>query len=101
MTSQHPGRVLPQDVAPQDGWGEMMTALPISQAEIDDLLYGDDRPPAERAERLGELAEYLRSREPGDFGDMRIICERNNIKKSNFISLGEKTSPAGGPAGEV
>ena len=69
MSSQHPGRVLPQDVAPQDGWGEMMTAQPISQAEIDDLLYGDDRPPAERAERLGELAEYLRSREPGDFGD--------------------------------
>lgn len=69
MSSQHPGRVLPQDVASQDGGGEMMTALPISQAEIDDLLYGDDRPPAERVERLNELAEYLRSSEPGDFGD--------------------------------
>lgn len=69
MSSQHPGRVLPQDVVSQDGGGEMMTALPISQAEIDDLLYGDDRPPAERVERLNELAEILRSSEPGDFGD--------------------------------
>jgi hypothetical protein len=69
MSNLHPGRVLPQDVVPQDGWGEVMTALPISQAEIDDLLYGDDRPPAERVERLSEIAEFLRSREPGDFGD--------------------------------
>jgi hypothetical protein len=69
MSSQHPGRVLPQDVVPQDGWGDMMTALPISQAEIEDLLYGDDRPAAERVERLNELAASLRDREPGDFGD--------------------------------
>ncbi|MBN9348111.1 MAG: hypothetical protein J0I48_18250 [Devosia sp.] len=69
MSSQHPGRVLPQDVIPQDGWGDMMTALPISQAEIEDLLYGDDRPAAERVERLNELAASLRDREPGDFGD--------------------------------
>ncbi len=69
MSNQHPGRVLPQDVVPQDGWGEVMTALPISQAEVEDLLYGDDRPAAERVERLGELAEFLRGREPGDFGD--------------------------------
>jgi hypothetical protein len=69
MSNQHPGRVLPQDVVPQDGWGEVMTALPISQAEIEDLLYGDDRPASERANRLSELAEFLRSREPGDFGD--------------------------------
>ena len=69
MSSQHPGRVLPQDVVPQDGGGEMMTALPVSQAEIEDLLYGDDRPPAERVERLNEIAELLRNSEPGDFGD--------------------------------
>ena len=69
MSNLHPGRVLPQDVVPQDGWGDMMTALPISQAEIEDLLYGDDRPVAERVERLSELADSLRNREPGDFGD--------------------------------
>lgn len=78
MSSQHPGRVLPQDVVPQDGWGDMMTALPISQAEIEDLLYGDDRPAAERVERLNELAASLRDREPGDFGDNdpgRLLAE--------------------------
>lgn len=69
MSSSHPGRVLPQDVVPPDGWGDMMTALPISQAEVEDLLYGDDRPAAERVERLNELADSLRNREPGDFGD--------------------------------
>lgn len=69
MTSAHPGRVLPQDIFPQDGGGEMMTALPISQAEIEDLLYGDDRPAAERVLRLAELADTLRDSQPGDFGD--------------------------------
>ena len=69
MSNLHPGRVLPQDIVPQDGGGDMMTALPISQAEIEDLLYGDDRPAAERVQRLSELADSLRNREPGDFGD--------------------------------
>ena len=69
MSNAHPGRILPQDVKAQDGWGEMLTALPISQAEIDELLYGDDRPPGERIERLQELAAQLREDEPGDFGD--------------------------------
>ena len=69
MSNAHPGRILPQDVVPQDGWGDMLTALPISQAEIEELLYGDDRPPRERIERLQELAAQLRDQEPGDFGD--------------------------------
>ncbi len=69
MSQAHPGRVMPQDVTPQDGGGDVMTALPISQAEIEDLLYGDDRPAAERVARLSELADDLRNREPGDFGD--------------------------------
>ena len=69
MSSAHPGHVLPQDIDPQDGGGDMMTALPVSQAEIEELLYGDDRPAAERVERLAEIADSLRQREPGDFGD--------------------------------
>ena len=69
MSNLHPGRVLPQDIVPQDGWGDMLTALPVSQAEIEDLLYGDDRPAEERIERLSEIGESLRNREPGDFGD--------------------------------
>ena len=69
MSNAHPGRILPQDIKPQDGSGEMLTALPISQAEIDELLYGDDRPPQERIERLQELAAQLRDDMPGDLGD--------------------------------
>ena len=38
MSNLHPGRVLPQDIVPQDGWGDMLSALPVSQAEIEDLL---------------------------------------------------------------
>jgi hypothetical protein len=69
MSNLHPGRVLPQDIVPQDGGGDMLTALPVSQAEIEDLLFGDDRPAEERIERLSEIADSLRNREPGDFGD--------------------------------
>jgi hypothetical protein len=67
MSNQHPGRVLPQDAVPDDG-GDTITAQPVSQAEIEDLLYGDDRPAAERVARLAELAGNLRDREHGDFG---------------------------------
>ena len=69
MSSAHPGRVLPQDAVPEDGSGDMLTASPISQAEIEELLYGDDRPVAERIARLQELSSQLREQEPGDFGD--------------------------------
>ena len=69
MTNGHPGRILPQDVDPADGGGEMLTALPFSQSEIEELLYGDDRPAQERIERLQELAAQMREEEPGDFGD--------------------------------
>jgi hypothetical protein len=78
MSNLHPGRVLPQDVVPQDGGGDMITAQPVSQAEVEDLLYGDDRPAAERVERLAELADNLRNQEQGDFGDndpARLLTE--------------------------
>jgi hypothetical protein len=69
MSNAHPGRVVAQDVIPPDGSGESLTALPISQAEVDELLYGEDRPAQERLMRLQEIAEQLRGEEPGDFGD--------------------------------
>jgi hypothetical protein len=60
---------LPQDTTPDDGSGDMLTASPVSQAEIEELLYGDDRPAQERIERLEEIAGTLRDLEPADFGD--------------------------------
>jgi hypothetical protein len=68
MSNLHPGRVLPQDIVPPDGSGDSITATPVSQAEIEDLLYGEDRPAEERIDRLAEIADSLRTQEPGDFG---------------------------------
>ena len=68
MSNAHPGRIIAQDVVPEDGSGESITSMPVSQSEIDDLLYGEDRTAGERVERLLELAEQLRGQEPGDFG---------------------------------
>ena len=69
MSNVHPGRIFAQDVVPDDGTDDMLTALPISQSEIDELLYGDDRSAEERIVRLQELAEQLRNQKPADFGD--------------------------------
>ena len=69
MSNLHPGRVLPQDLVPPDGGGDMLSAMPVSQAEIEDLLYGEDRPAEERIDRLAEIAETLRNSEQADFGD--------------------------------
>lgn len=69
MSASHPGHVLPQDITPPDGWGEMNAAQPVSPAEIDELLYGEDRPAEERLARLREIADTLRQMEPADFGD--------------------------------
>lgn len=43
-------------------------AQPLSQAEIDELLYGDDWSAEERLERLRDFRDDLRSREAADFG---------------------------------
>ncbi|MBI4921152.1 MAG: hypothetical protein HY834_05340 [Devosia nanyangense] len=63
MSNAHPGRIIPQDVEPEDGGGEMLSALPVSEAEIEELLYGDDRSAAERVTRLKELAAIVRDQQ--------------------------------------
>jgi hypothetical protein len=68
--SNHPGRVIARDTAPQDGDGEVLAELPFSHDEIDELLYGSDsRPATERLDRLRELAGHLRERLAGDLAD--------------------------------
>jgi hypothetical protein len=44
-------------------------AQPFSQAEIEELLFGDDRPVTERLERLHEIRNEMAARESGDWGD--------------------------------
>ena len=68
--TNHPGRIIARDTAPQDGDDEVLAELPFSQDEVDELLYGsDNRPAGERLDRLRELAEHLRERQAGDLGD--------------------------------
>lgn len=44
-------------------------SFPYSQTEIEDLLYGSDRPVEERVQRLREMRDEMVARESGDFGD--------------------------------
>lgn len=44
-------------------------AQPISQTEIEELLYGDDWPIEDRLTRLREMRVELSALEPTDFGD--------------------------------
>ncbi len=68
MSNSHPGRILPQDIVADDGSGDTLTAMPFGQSEIEELLYGDDRPAQERIARLQEVAAALREEESADFG---------------------------------
>ncbi|HEV7277206.1 MAG TPA: hypothetical protein VGN80_13045 [Devosiaceae bacterium] len=67
--SNHPGRILPQDTGPGDAEEEVLAGLAISVGEVQELLYGDDRPVEARIDRLQELAEELRAREAGEVAD--------------------------------
>lgn len=62
------GAVLPQDTGIDDEAFPPGIAQPVSQAEIEELLYNDDRPADQRAQRLRELRDELDVRASGDFG---------------------------------
>lgn len=63
--------VLPQDTAENDSTIDIgpATSQPLSEAEIDDLLYGEGRTTEERLELLRALRDDLLDREGGDFGE--------------------------------
>lgn len=67
--SNHPGRILPQDTGPGDAEDEVLPGLAISVGEVQELLYGDDRPVEARIDRLRELAEELRAWATGEVAD--------------------------------
>lgn len=74
MSELHPGQVLPEDLTGQDAWDQVITALPVTEDEIDDLLYGEERPAQERVARLREIAGQLRDMQPGDLGgDTKVL----------------------------
>ena len=63
----HPGSLVPQETS-FDNADTPGIAQPYSQSEIEDLLYGDDRPARDRLERLREMRTEAAARESGDFG---------------------------------
>lgn len=64
----HRGALVPQETN-FDNADPAGIAQPYSQSEIEDLLYGDDRPVEERLARLREMREEAAIRESGDWGD--------------------------------
>ena len=61
--------ILPQDTAEDDSSFETATSQPLSEAEIEDLLYGDGRSTSERLELLRRLRGDIADREGYDVGD--------------------------------
>lgn len=63
----HPGSLVPQETS-FDNADTPGIAQPYSQSEIEDLLFGDDRPAQDRIARLQEMRAEAIARESGDFG---------------------------------
>ena len=57
-----------QDTRSNDGTDQVLMVNPISQNEIDELLYSDEFPREERLERLRYYRDELSAREASDFG---------------------------------
>lgn len=57
-----------QDTRSNDDTDQVIIAQPLSQAEIDELLYSDEFPREERLERLRYYRDELSAREASDFG---------------------------------
>jgi hypothetical protein len=94
--SNHPGHIIPQDTALNDAVGDVITGVPISQNEIDELMYGEDRPIEERLDRLRELADDLRARQVGEVGDDDAATLLGAVERA-VASLTAKSEYVGEP----
>lgn len=84
----HPGSLVPQETN-FDNADTPGIAQPYSQTEIEDLLYGDDRPVADRVARLREMRDELAARESGDFGDEDPAAMLNEVDRALEELLGD------------
>ena len=77
----HHGTMVPQetnfDNADQPG-----IAQPYTQAEVEELLYGSDRPANERLAQLRELRDESAIRESGDWGDQDPAAMLDEIDRA-------------------
>lgn len=82
MPTSHPGHIIPQDIEPGDASEAFGIAEPYTQTEIEDLLYGDDRPASQRLARLRELREQAMVRESGDWGDQDPAASMDELDRA-------------------
>lgn len=77
----HHGTMVPQDTN-FDNADQPGIAQPYSQSEIEDLLYGEDRPASERLARLKELRDESAIRESGDWGGQDPAAMLNELDRA-------------------
>lgn len=77
----HHGTMVPQDTN-FDNADQPGIAQPYTQAEVEELLYGNDRPASERLARLRELREESAIRESGDWGDQDPAAMLDEIDRA-------------------
>ncbi|MDO8360584.1 MAG: hypothetical protein Q7T08_11165 [Devosia sp.] len=77
----HHGTMVPQDTN-FDNADQPGIAQPYTQSEVEELLYGNDRPASERLARLRELRDESAIRESGDWGDQDPAAMLDEIDRA-------------------
>ena len=79
--------IVPQDTALNDTSDETIISLPLSETEIEDLLYGGERSSAERIELLRALRDDIAERESSDFGgnDPRALLDEIDSRIAELL----------------
>ena len=86
-----------QDTRSNDGTDQVMMVNPISQTEIDELLYSDEFPREERLARLRYYRDELSEREASDFGlddPGALLGQIQEAMSALEDSFGESMDPA-------
>jgi hypothetical protein len=77
----HHDTMVPQDTN-FDNADQPGIAQPYTQSEVEELLYGDDRPAGERLARLRELRDESAIRESGDWGDQDPVAMLDELDRA-------------------
>jgi hypothetical protein len=86
-----------QDTRSNDDTDQVIIAQPLSQAEIDELLYSDEFPREERLERLRYYRDELSEKEASDFGlddTSALLGQVNEAIAHLEDGFGESMDPA-------
>lgn len=92
----HRGTLVPQETN-FDNADQAGIAQPYSQSEIEDLLYGDDRPVDDRLARLREMRDEQAMRESGDWGDQDPAAMLDEIDRAIEELSGDREASDANP----